>query len=477
MGQRKEQSKLSNLELTLQKEYIEKLRTQGSKTYNISTYGCQMNARDSETISGILNQIGYKEVANREEADIVIFNTCCVRENAENRLYGNLGTMKEIKRKRRDMKIILCGCMMQQDMVLAKIKESYNFVDIIFGTFNVHRLPQLLFTNIETNGQVIDIWQEHEEIIEDLPSRRVFSFKAGVNIMYGCNNFCSFCIVPHVRGRERSREMEDILEEIRELVADGVIEVMLLGQNVNSYGKTLENKTTQGAACEVNAPKASFAELLREVNKIEGLKRIRFMSSHPKDLSDELILAIKESSKVCKQFHLPVQSGSSRLLKEMHRGYDIEHYMEKVESLKTAIPEITLTTDLIIGFPGETEEDNEQTIDLLKKARFASVFTFIYSPRIGTEAATMKNHIPEDISKPRFQKVLDVVNLISEEVHREWVGKTLKVLVEGEGKNGILQGRTDGGLLVHFEGNSEIGTIINVKITANKTFYLIGEKI
>ncbi|MCL1924718.1 MAG: tRNA (N6-isopentenyl adenosine(37)-C2)-methylthiotransferase MiaB [Defluviitaleaceae bacterium] len=453
-----------NLELSVQKDYINRLQKLGNKTYNISTYGCQMNSRDSETVSGMLEEMGYTHIENREEADIVVFNTCCVRENAENRLYGNLGTLKEIKRKRKDMKIILCGCMMQQGIVLDKIRASYNFVDIIFGTFNIYRLPQLLHTSLETREQVIDIWEEHREIIEDLPSQRMFSFKAGVNIMYGCDNKCSFCIVPHVRGKERSRKMEEILSEIRALVADGVVEVMLLGQNVNSYGKNLY-------------PEVTFAKLLREVNKIEGLERIRFMSSHPKDLSDDLIEVMRDCEKVCKQFHLPVQSGSSKLLAKMRRTYNIDQYMIIVEKLKKAVPEIMITTDLIIGFPGETDEDNEQTIELVKKVRYSNAYTFIYSPREGTEAAVMENQIPEDIAKKRFQAVVDAINPIAEEINRSQVGTVQKVLVEAEGKNGTMNGRTDGGLLVHFAGSvRQIGQIVDVKITGNKTFYLIGEQ-
>ena len=453
-----------NEERKIQKDYISRLKKLGNRTYNISTYGCQMNSRDSETVSGMLEEMGFTHIDTREEADIVVFNTCCVRENAENRLYGNLGTLKEIKRKRKNMKIILCGCMMQQDVVIDKIKESYNFVDVIFGTFNIHRLPQLLHTSIETREQIVDLWREHSEIVEDLPSQRIFPFKAGVNIMYGCDNRCSFCIVPHVRGSERSREMKDIISEIKYLVADGVVEVMLLGQNVNSYGKGLY-------------PHVTFSQLLREVNKIDGLERIRFMSSHPKDLSDDLILAMRDCDKVCKQFHLPVQSGSSRLLAKMRRTYNIEQYMKIVDKLKEAVPEITITTDLIIGFPGETEEDNEKTIELIKKVKYSNAYTFIYSKREGTEAATMEDQIPAEIAKERFNKVVEAINPIAYEINKAQISKTLKVLVEGEAKNSMMSGRTDGGLLVHFEGSTrQIGQIVDVKIIDAKTFYLIGRQ-
>ena len=455
-------------ELNIQKQYIEKVKnTNTKKLYTLHTYGCQMNDRDSEKIAGMLKEMGYKETLNEEEASVIIFNTCCVRENAENRLYGNLGKVKQFKSINKDLKIILCGCMMQQDIVVDKIKQSYNFVDIIFGTFNFYRLPQLLHDSLETNEQIIDIWKEHTEIIEDLPSQRVFKFKAGVNIMYGCNNKCSFCIVPYVRGRERSRQVDDIITEIKSLVEDGVKEVMLLGQNVNSYGKTLR-------------PLVTFAQLLREINKIEGLHRIRFMTSHPKDLSDELIGAIAECDKICKYFHLPVQSGSDNLLKEMGRFYTREKYLNVVKKLKERIPNIVLTTDLIIGFPGETNYDNEQTISLIKEVEFSNAYTFIYSKRDGTPAASMQNQVPESIAKERFNKVLEALSPISLKINRSQVGTIGTALVESVSKNDktLVTGRLDNNLLVHFKGcESQIGTLVNVKITDCKTFYLIGEAI
>ena len=334
-------------------------------TFCVTTFGCQMNARDSEKLRGILKQIGYVE-ASEDEADFVIYNTCTVRENANTRVYGRLGQLKPRKKKNPHMMIGLCGCMMQEPEVVEKLKKSYSFVDIIFGTHNIYKFAELIATRFESRRMVIDIWKDTDKIVEDLPNERKYSFKSGVNIMFGCNNFCSYCIVPYVRGRERSRDPKAIIREIERLVADGVVEVMLLGQNVNSYGKTLDTPMT-------------FAELLQEIEKIEGLKRIRFMTSHPKDLSDELIEVMKNSKKICKHLHLPVQSGSSDILKKMNRRYDKEKYLELVRKIKEAVPDISLTTDIIVGFPGETEEDFLETLDVVRKVRYDSAFTFIYS--------------------------------------------------------------------------------------------------
>ena len=460
----------SELELNIQKDFMEEVKamdwSQGEKTYHLITYGCQMNERDSEKIAGMLAEMGFKETAEQDQADMIIFNTCCVRENAENRLYGNLGHIKTLKEKNKDLKIILCGCMMQQNVVIDKITGSYNFVDIIFGTFNFYRLPQLLHTNLETGQQVIDIWEQHGEIIEDLPSVRVNKFKAGVNIMYGCNNKCSFCIVPYVRGRERSREVADIIKEIEELVADGVKEIMLLGQNVNSYGKTLPIKVT-------------FAQLLHEVNKVEGLERIRFMTSHPKDLSDELIDAIASCEKVCKQFHLPVQSGSNVILKKMYRSYTREKFLAVVEKLRAKVPDIILTTDIIVGFPTETDEDNDQTVSLVEEVGFSNAYTYIYSKRENTPAAVMEDQIPEEVIKVRFNKVVNAMKPITLRINQEQIGKTEKVLVDqvNERDKTLMTGRLDNGLLVHFKGGDErlIGEIVPVKVVDCKTYYLIGE--
>ena len=355
------------------KEYVRKEAEEAGRpmTFCVTTFGCQMNARDSEKLLGILTDIGYVETED-EHADFVIYNTCTVRENANNKVYGRLGYLSNFKKKNPHMMIALCGCMMQEPTVVEKIRKSYRFVDLVFGTHNIYKFAELLCNRMESDSMIIDIWKDTDKIVEDLPIRRKFSFKSGVNIMFGCNNFCSYCIVPYVRGRERSREPKDIIREIEGLVADGVCEVMLLGQNVNSYGKNLEQPVT-------------FAELLREVNKIEGLKRIRFMTSHPKDLSDELIEYMSKSRKVCHHLHLPMQSGSSRILKIMNRHYDKEKYLGLVEKIRTAVPDISLTTDIIVGFPGETEEDFQETLDVVEKSDFDTAFTFI--PR---EAALLR---------------------------------------------------------------------------------------
>ncbi len=428
--------------------------------------GCQMNARDSEKLAGMLTEMGYIETENEKEADFVIYNTCCVRENAENKVYGNLGYLKNYKSKKPDMIIALCGCMMQQPTVIQTIKKKYRHVDIVFGTFNLYKLPELLKTRLETGHTIFDIWETHEEIIEDLPSIRKKKFKASVNIMFGCNNFCTYCIVPYVRGRERSRKKEDIIAEIKDLVADGVKEVMLLGQNVNSYGKNLEEPVT-------------FAELLREINEIEGLERIRFMTSHPKDLSDELIYAMRDCDKVSKALHLPFQAGSNAVLERMNRRYTKEGYLALIDKLKKEIPDILLTTDIIVGFPGETEEDFEHTLDVVRKVGYSSAFTFIYSKRTGTPAAEYEDQIPEDVTKNRFNRLLTLVNNMVHDVNEKFIGQTMPVLVEEESKNSktMVTGRTPNNLLVHFEGDpSLIGTVVNVKLTENKSFYIIGER-
>ena len=453
-------------ELAVQMDYIQKIKAFGPKFYKINTYGCQMNERDSEKVSGMLREMGYQETDDTEIADLVIFNTCSVRENAENRLFGNLGKLKELKKNNPDMKIILCGCMMQRNVMVEKIMKSYNYVDIIFGTFNIYRMPQLLHTALETGEQIVDIWEEHQEIIEDLPGQRDLPFKANVNVMFGCSKRCTFCIVPFVRGRERSRPVEEIITEIKQLVSEGVVEVLLLGQNVNSYGKTFQ-------------PKVSFAELLREVNMIEGLKRIRFVTSHPMDLSDELIDAMATCDKVCKQLHLPVQSGSNRLLQEMKRNHTVEHYLDIIRKAKDRMPGIIITTDLIVGFPTETDEDNEATIELIKEVEYSNAFTFIYSKREGTPAALMEQ-VPEHLVKERFAKVLDVLKPISLKINRQHIGTTGQVLVESLSKNNttLVSGRLDNGLLVHLPGTpAMIGQFVDVKIIDCKTYYLIGEVI
>lgn len=446
------------------KEYYSKISNEiGRPLYVFTgTFGCQMNVRDSEKLSGIMDFIGFLK-SDEENADIVIYNTCCVRENAENKVYGRLGNLKHKKEQNKYAKVILCGCMMQEEKVIETIKKKYRHVDIIFGTFNLYKLPELLYTNIQTKSVIIDIWKEHKDIIEDLPSIRESKFKASVNIMYGCNNFCTYCIVPYVRGRERSREVNDILNEIKSLADNGIKEIVLLGQNVNSYGKTLEKPV-------------SFAKLLREVNKLSGIERIRFMTSHPKDLSDELIETMKECTNVCNHIHLPIQSGSTNMLEKMNRKYTKDKYLLLVEKIKSSIPDMAITTDIIIGFPGETDDDLNDTIDVINKVQFNGVFTFIYSKRTGTPAAIMENTVSEEVIQKRFNKLLKVVNDNIYIKTHEHVGKTYDILVEEQDDNGLLSGRTRNNTLVHFKGDkSLIGNIVNVKIVDCKTFYLIGQ--
>ena len=433
-------------------------------TFCVTTFGCQMNARDSEKLCGILLNLGYVE-ASEDEADFVIFNTCTVRENANLRVYGRLGQLKSKKRKNPHMMIGLCGCMMQEPHVVEKLKTSYRFVDIIFGTHNIYKFAELMYTRFKSNRMVIDIWKDTDKIVEDLPNDRKFSFKSGINIMFGCNNFCSYCIVPYVRGRERSRDPKAIIREIERMVADGVVEVMLLGQNVNSYGKTLDEPMT-------------FAQLLMEIEKIEGLERIRFMTSHPKDLSDELIEVMKNSKKICKHLHLPVQSGSSAILQKMNRRYTKEKYLELVRKIKEAVPDISLTTDIIVGFPGETEEDFLETLDVVRQVRYDSAFTFIYSKRTGTPAAVMENQVPEDIVKNRFDRLLNEVQTIAAEVCAVHEDTDQDVLVESVNDHdpSLVTGRMSNNLLVHFKGDeSMIGKIVTVHLIECKGFYYIGE--
>ena len=431
-----------------------------------TTFGCQMNARDSEKLAGILERMGYVEV-QEEEADFVIYNTCTVRENANLRVYGRLGYLHSLKKKNPHMMIGLCGCMMQEPQVVEKLKRSYSFVNLIFGTHNIYKFAELVVAALLSDHMVIDIWKDTDKIVEDLPSQRKFPFKSGVNIMFGCNNFCSYCIVPYVRGRERSRNPKDIVREIENLVADGVVEVMLLGQNVNSYGKNLEEPMT-------------FAQLLQEIEKIEGLKRIRFMTSHPKDLSDELIEVMKNSKKICKHLHLPLQSGSTDILKVMNRRYTKEQYLNLVERIRTAIPDISLTTDIIVGFPGETEEDFLETMDVVEKVRYDSAFTFIYSKRTGTPAAAMENQIPDDVVKDRFDRLLFKVQEIGREMSARDTGTVQEVLVEEQNSQDphLMTGRLSNNLLVHFEGDTSLlGQICQVHLDECRGFYYMGTKV
>lgn len=451
----------------LKKWYENKTKELGrGLTANIQTLGCQMNARDSEKIEGILRQIGY-EITDDLKADFVIYNTCTVRENANLKVYGRLGHLKKVKEKNPHMMIALCGCMMQENVVIEKIRSSYKFVDLVFGTHNIFKLAELMYTSINQEKTVFDIWKDTTMIVEDLPSKRKYSFKAGVNIMYGCNNFCSYCIVPYVRGRERSRKPEDIIKEIKALVADGVVEVMLLGQNVNSYGKNLDEPMT-------------FAQLLQEVEKIEGLERIRFMTSHPKDLSDDLIEVMSKSTKICNHLHLPVQSGSTDILTKMNRKYTKDSYLDLVGRIKKAMPNISLTTDIIVGFPGETEEDFLDTLDVVKQVEYDSAYTFIYSKRTGTPAAAMDNQIPEDVVKDRFNRLLEVVQDISHKKAQVYEGTVQDVLVEevNPQDDSLVTGRLTNNLLVHFPGNEEmIGKIVKVRLNECKGFYYFGEMV
>lgn len=433
-------------------------------TVHITTFGCQMNAKDSEKLLGILEKIGYEETDDEKAADFLIMNTCTVRENANQKVYGHLGMYQSRKKKAPHRMIAICGCMMQEPDEVAKIRSSYRFVDIVFGTHNIFKLAELLYQAFTKKEQVIDVWEGTDQIVEDLPAVRKYSFKCGVNIMYGCNNFCSYCIVPYVRGRERSRRPGEIIGEIKNLVEDGVVEVMLLGQNVNSYGKGLDEPL-------------NFAQLLEEVEKIEGLERIRFMTSHPKDLSDELIGVMAKSKKICRHLHLPLQSGSSRILKAMNRRYTKEQYLALAEKIKTAIPDISLTTDIIVGFPGETEEDFEETLDVVRKVRFDSAFTFIYSKRTGTPAAAMENQVPEDVVKNRFDRLLKEVQDISAQVCGRDVHTVQTVLVEEVNDHSpeLVTGRMSNNTIVHFPGDASlIGRLVDVYLEESKGFYYMG---
>lgn len=447
------------------KEYVaQKAKEKGRPlTFCVNTFGCQMNARDSEKLVGILEKIGY-EKKETEDADFVIYNTCTVRENANNKVYGRLGYLHAQKKKNPHMMIGLCGCMMQEPNVVEKIRTSYRFVDLVFGTHNIYKFAELIVAAFESEGMIVDIWEDTDKIVEDLPVERKYSFKSGVNIMFGCNNFCSYCIVPYVRGRERSREPKDIIREIERLVADGVVEVMLLGQNVNSYGKNLEHPI-------------SFAQLLREVEKIEGLERIRFMTSHPKDLSDELIQVLAESKKICRHLHLPLQSGSTRILKEMNRHYTKEQYLELVKKIRTAVPDMAITTDIIVGFPGETEEDFLETMDVVKQVEYDSAFTFIYSKRTGTPAAAKEEQVPAEIVKDRFDRLLQVVQKIGAEKAEALTGIRQKVLVEDVNAQDeqLVTGRLSNNSVVHIRGGKElIGQIVEVTLDECRGFYYMG---
>lgn len=437
-------------------------------TFCVTTFGCQMNARDSEKLRGILEKIGYVEKES-EEADFVIYNTCTVRENANNKVYGRLGYLHGFKKTNPGMMIALCGCMMQEDVVVDKIRQSYRFVDLIFGTHNIYKFAELAYEALQADQMIIDIWKDTDQIVENLPVERKYSFKSGVNIMFGCDNFCTYCIVPYVRGRERSRRPVEIIREIERLVDDGVVEVMLLGQNVNSYGAGLEDHM-------------SFAQLLSEIEKIEGLARIRFMTSHPKDLSDELIDVIAASDKICHHVHLPLQSGSSRLLARMNRRYTKESYLALADRIRKRIPNVSITTDIIVGFPGEEEEDFEDTMDVVRQVGYDSAFTFIYSPRTGTPAAkwAREDQTPASVVKDRFDRLLAQTQKDARNRAAAYTGSIQEVLVEEVNHQdpALVTGRMSNNSTVHFPGGADlIGRLVQVRLTECRGFYYIGEQI
>ncbi|WP_459076777.1 tRNA (N6-isopentenyl adenosine(37)-C2)-methylthiotransferase MiaB [Herbivorax alkaliphila] len=435
------------------------------KKYYLNTFGCQMNEHDSEKLAGMLSNMGYIESDDVNDSSLIIFNTCCVREHAEQKVYGHLGALKKLKEENPELVIAICGCMMQQENVVSHINKTYRHVDLIFGTHNLYKFPELLFKSFNNNKTLIDVWDTDGKIVENVPVERKDGVKAWTTIMYGCNNFCSYCIVPYVRGRERSREIKEIEKEVMTLGRQEFKEITLLGQNVNSYGKDLPHKS-------------SFAQLLHQLDKISGIERIRFLTSHPKDLSDELIYAMRDLNKVCEHLHLPFQAGSTKVLKEMNRGYTKEEYLELVMKVKENIPDISLTTDIIVGFPGETDDDFEDTLDIIKKVRFDSAYTFLYSKRTGTPAAKYENQVLDKVKKERFERLLNLQNSISKEINEPFLGKKLEVLVEGKSKtnNDIYTGRTRGNKIVNFEASDkDICKIKNVLIDNIRTWSLDGK--
>lgn len=437
-----------------------------AKKYYITTFGCQMNEKDSEVLAGILRKMGYIAASQIEQADLILFNTCCVREKAENKVFSHIGELRELKSQNPDLIIGVCGCMVQQKGMAERIRKSLPHVELLFGTHNTHELPDLIENILASRTPQISVWDTEGAVREDLPAEREYPFRALVNIMYGCNNFCTYCIVPYVRGRERSRYPEHIIKEIKELVNDGVIEVMLLGQNVNSYGKDFQDRSFD------------FADLLNEVNKIEGLKRIRYMTSHPRDFTDKLVETIAQSKKVSRHFHLPVQAGSNAILEKMNRGYNREQYLKLIKKIREYNNDAAITTDIIVGFPGETEEDFQATLDLMAQVRYDNAFTFIYSTRTGTPAAKFKEQIPMVEKKARLQRLMDLQNTISKEINESYLNKVVEVLVEGPSKTNsdMLTGKTDGYKTVIFPGDDSLtGKIVSVKITDPQTWILKGE--
>ena len=461
-----------SLDIENELQYIDKVKkiNEGKNLkYLILTMGCQLNENDSEKLCGIMEEMGYSKTENLQDADLVVFNTCCVRENAEDRLFGKLGEVKKVKEKRGTI-IAIGGCMMQEKHIVDKLKQSYPFFDIVFGTHTLHKFPEDLYSKIINNKRIEDILDIDGEIIEGLPISRDDKFKASVTIMNGCNNFCTYCIVPYVRGRERSRNPEDILNEVKELAKQGYKEITLLGQNVNSYLRSGKN--------DFKSDIKSFAELLRAVNKIEGIERIRFVSPHPKDFTDDVIEAIRDCEKVSKIVHLPLQSGSSQVLKAMNRKYTKEQYISLAEKMKRMIPNIVFSTDIIVGFPGETEEDFEDTLDVVRHIKFEQVFMFIYSRRVGTPGDRMENQVPDEIKHARFNRLKELVESQIAENNQKYIGTVQKVLVEGFSKtnNELLTGRTDSNKVVNFEGCEEmIGKMVDLKIVSEHMWYLKGE--
>ena len=457
---------LSPQELGEQKAYAEAFRKleDRPKTYCIVTYGCQMNERDSETLAGLFVSMGLTEAAGREEADLVIFNTCCVRDNAQRRALGNVTWLKELKKTRPHLLVAVCGCMMQQPGMGEEILRQYPFVDLAFGTVNLHRLPELLYRRVCERRRVIEILQDDRSAIpEELPVLRSSAKSAYVTFMYGCNNFCTYCIVPYVRGRERSRDSARVLEEIRGLQKEGIREVMLLGQNVNSYGLDRQGEL-------------SFAQLLKAADET-GIPRLRFMTSHPKDISEELIGVMAGAKNVCHSLHLPAQHGSDRILKAMNRRYTKQRYLEIVSHLRAAVPDIALSTDLIVGFPGETEADFEETCDLVRTVEFDSAFTFIYSPRIGTPAASMKDQVPAEVSSERIQKLIALQKDITKRRLKSQIGQIQRVLAEGPSRRDPLQvsGKNEYNVTVNFPGDASlVGQFVEIKITDAKESTLTG---
>ena len=456
-------------------EKVNKINNGKNLKYLILTMGCQLNENDSEKLCGMIEKMGYTKTEDLKESDLVVFNTCCVRENAEDKLFGKLGEVKKVKEKRGTL-IAIGGCMMQEKHIVEKLKQSYPFFDVIFGTHTLHQFPKDLYTKIIENKRIEDVLDIDGEIIEGLPIKRNDNIKASVTIMNGCNNFCSYCIVPYVRGRERSRNPEDVLNEVKDLAKQGYKEITLLGQNVNSYLKS--GNIDFESHSEESKNIKSFAELLRAVNKIDGIERIRFVSPHPKDFTDDVIEAIRDCEKVCKIIHLPLQSGSTEVLKVMNRKYTKEQYLNLAEKMKKMIPEVVFSTDIIVGFPGETEENFEDTLDVVRKVHFEQVFMFIYSRRVGTPGDKMENQIPEEIKHARFDRLKELVESQVSENNKKYVGTVQKVLVEGVSKTNseILTGRTDTNKVVNFVGSEDlIGNVVELKIVSEHMWYLKGE--